>query len=816
MRYFIFFLLPIICFNAFAQQTSSELYLDLKKLASLKRVLYLAAHPDDENTRALAWLSLGEEAETAYLSLTRGDGGQNLIGEELGANLGILRSQELLAARSIDNAKQFFSRAVDFGYSRSAEESFEKWEKEEIVSDVVGVIRKFKPDVIITRFPPDERAGHGHHTASALLAIEASKLAADKDFLPNQIKDLGTWNTTSVYWNTSYWWLKDIEVTAQNNDEYLVFDIGDYNPTIGKSYNEIGTLARSQHKCQGFGSLIERGAKEEYFQFLSGEKLKNSFFEKSTRTWSNLVSKELENEFNTLVQNFDFKDVRNNVKPLLSIYKKLQNIKDDYLREEKLSLCQTLIVNCLGLHIELHGEDFSFALNEDVKLNLEAINRSKSQVSVEEITINGTSFVPENKTLSFNQIVNNNISITANSNTFAPYWLQNPYENLFDVTNVSLIGNPTSKNSIEGIIKLNIEGVTFEYPINGIYKWSDPAFGEKKRDIVFTPNMAISIEETALISKIGTEKKIKIKVHSFQDNLKEKIHLKLPQNWEATPNVFEIDIQNKHNEKYIEVVLKPNSNAVNGSLILLNANQDSIKHFREISYDHIPTQTYFTDDQLKLVKIDSKIKQGKIAYIKGVEDKVPQAISQLGFDVKAIEVEDIKTASLNDFQTIVVGIRAYNVKPELDFFHQQLMDYVSQGGNLIVQYNTSSKSVKEMQLGPYPFDVSRGRVTEEDAKVSFVNQKHPILNFPNKIAEKDFENWVQERGLYFADNWDAKYETLLSWNDKGQESLEGALIVAKHGKGQFIYTGISFFRQLPAGVEGAYRLFANMLSYGGN
>ncbi|MDC3352183.1 PIG-L family deacetylase, partial [Crocinitomicaceae bacterium] len=295
MRTILTFLL-LGCLSAFSNETSAEIYHSLQKVHSLKRVLYLAAHPDDENTRALAWFSLEGKAETAYLSLTRGDGGQNLIGDELSESLGVLRTQELLAARSHDQARQFFTRAVDFGYSKSAEETLDKWGKDEILSDVVRVIRKFKPDVIITRFPPDKRGGHGHHTASAMLAIEAYSKAADPTYEPDQVAEFGVWQTDAVYWNTSIWWDKELDEKAEGNSEYIKKDIGGYDPLLGMSYNEIGTIARSQHKCQGFGAVIERGSRVEYFEHLEGTKLKNDFFENNNRSWSTLISADFERE----------------------------------------------------------------------------------------------------------------------------------------------------------------------------------------------------------------------------------------------------------------------------------------------------------------------------------------------------------------------------------------------------------------------------------------------------------------------------------------------------------------------------------------
>ena len=368
-RFCLFFITLSIGISSFANKSNGEIYVDLQKLFSMKRVLYVAAHPDDENTRALAWLSLGEKAETAYFSLTRGDGGQNLIGNELSEDLGVLRTQELLAARSHDCAKQYFSRAVDFGYSKSAKESFELWGKDQLMADLVLMIRKFQPDVIITRFPPDKRGGHGHHTASALLAMEAFEKANDPKYMKEQVADYGIWKTRSLYWNTSYWWDENIKEIAENNSDYLVADIGGYNPQLGMSYNEIGTLARSEHKCQGFGGLVELGSRVEYFKFLAGERLKNSLFEKSERSWSRMVDENFQNKFQQVINNFDFINVENNVTGILSILKVLQSLPNSYLIEEKIDRCKQILIDCLGLDLEIIANDYSFIQGDSVELS---------------------------------------------------------------------------------------------------------------------------------------------------------------------------------------------------------------------------------------------------------------------------------------------------------------------------------------------------------------------------------------------------------------------------------------------------------------
>lgn len=799
---------------SFGQKTSAEIYVDLEKVHTLKRVLYIAAHPDDENTRALAWLSLGEKAETAYLSLTRGDGGQNLIGNELSEDLGVLRTQELLAARSIDGARQYFTRAVDFGYSKSAEESLEKWGKDEILSDIVLVIRQFKPDVIITRFPPDERAGHGHHIASCLLAIEAFEKAADPSYLPSQVATFGTWKTTAIYWNSSAWWDKELPTKSKDNPDYLIAEIGGYNPLLGQSYNEIGTLARSQHKCQGFGAIVERGSLIEYFQYLGGERLENNFFEKNQTTWSSLVSSAFEKEFKDLMDRFNFVDPSKNIPSLLKIRKSLSTVKSGSLsdlRDEKIRLLDDIIVNCLGLHAEILATDYAIAQGASTTVTYNLLNRSS--ISVQLMSNDGKDLI---KLLKNNENLSQEIEISNSAQLSTPYWLRKPFSTLFEVTDPSNLGRPENRPTFSQELSLLVMGEIIKLNIPVTYKWKDPSFGERKRELISTPDFTANFDENSLILKPGQEKTIRLKIHAFTENLAGQIRIEAPTGWEVNPNKIALNMTEMHQEMWVELQIKSTEDATRGILSLKNSKGSTIHSLTEIAYDHIPTQAIFKPANLTCVALKASILPGKIAYIKGAGDDVPQAISQLGFELELYEVADLSTLDLSAFRSVVLGIRIYNVHPELHNFDAKLFNYVENGGNLVMQYNTASRNADENKYSSIPFEISRNRVTEEDASVTFLAPEHPILNTPNRINVADFNDWVQERGLYFAANWDDRFTPLFSWHDKGEEPQTGALIVAKYGKGQFVYTGISFFRELPNGVEGAYRLFANLLSYQSN
>lgn len=813
MRQILLIIILSISFGSISNTTSSNVYLKLQKLHSLKRVLYIAAHPDDENTRALAYFSLGEKAETAYLSLTRGDGGQNLIGNELSEDLGVLRTQELLSARSFDGAKQYFTRAVDFGYSKSALESFNKWGKSEILADVVRVIRQFKPDVIITRFPPDKRAGHGHHTASAIIAIEALEKAADPNFLPEMVSEFGVWQTTSIYWNTSIWWDKKLDIEAKNNPDYLVTDIGGYNALLGQSYNEIGTLARSEHKCQGFGAVIERGSRIEYFKHLGGKKLKDSFFENELRTWTDLLNEKFDDTFSNLLSEFNLKNLAANIPALIELKKGIDLLPNSILKKEKLALCQQIIIDCLGLYIEIVGKDYALVQNNKMVVQLNIINRSSLDVKLVSINNSKDSIINVNENLPTNKLYTKSVEIHNNSRLSNPYWLELPFINLFKILNKENFGKAEEEPTFSKNVVLKINNENIEINVPATYKWREPSYGERRREIISTPKFAVNFEQSLAILKENESKIIKLNIHSFQDELVDHIRILAPEGWEVTPSKIEFSLKNKHENKWVEFTIKAGPESKRGILKIIDATGKEQYSITEIIYNHIPTQVIFKPIELECIKLDAIIKKGKIAYIKGVEDALPEAITQLGFEVDVFEVTDLSTVDLSIYQSVVLGIRIYNVHPELKNFDSKLNTYVFDGGNVIMQYNTASRSISDQKFGPKPFELSRNRVTEENAEVTFLNPEHPILNVPNKLTKKDFDSWVQERGLYFAKNWDENYVPIFGWHDEGEELQKGALIVAKYGKGQFVYTGISFFRELPNGVEGAYRLFANLLSY---
>jgi len=803
---------------------SSEIYEAVQKLNVLGSVLYIAAHPDDENTRLISYMSNQVKARTGYLSLTRGDGGQNLIGPEIRELLGVIRTQELLAARRVDGGEQRFSRANDFGYSKHPDETLAIWNKDEVLSDVVWTIRNFKPDVIINRF--DHRSPgttHGHHTSSAMLSMEAFDLANDASKYASQLQLTDTWQPKRIFFNTSWWFYGSQEKFEEaDKTNMLNFDIGVYYPSKGLSNNEVAAIASSQHLCQGFGRLSQRGTQEEYIEFLKGEPLNgsNNIFEGIDTSWNRVKGgKAVGNILYKVEQNFNFRNPETHLPQLLEAYKLLQNIEDEHWKSVKTKELKTIIEACAGLYLEASANVPYTAPNTTVSLNIEALNRSNSTidlVSYKLSTLNsGTS---KNMKMQNNQRLNfdEGITIPNNASYTTPYWLNKKSTlGMYHVDKQDLIGRPETPRAVFVDFNLNIEGtpITFTKPV--IYRYSEPDKGELYRPFEIIPEVSASISDKVFIFDNDQQKEIEVTVKAGRDAIEGYVQMAYPNDWSVFPQKQKIEIVNKGDVQKVVFTVIPPKNQSEGLITpMVNINGNFYTdELIEINYSHIPFQTVLMPSESKVVRLDIEKRGNNIGYIEGAGDVVPESLRQIGYNVTIIKPEQISDENLVNFDAVVVGIRAYNILDELKFKQKFLLDYVKEGGNLIVQYNTNRR-LKVDDLAPYHLQLSRDRVTDENASVTILNPNHSLLNFPNKITSQDFEGWVQERGLYFPNEWSEEFTPLLSMNDKGESPKDGSLLVAKYGKGNYIYTGLSFFREFPAGVSGAYRLFANLLSAG--
>ncbi len=802
--------------------TSADIYLQLKKLNVLGTVLYVAAHPDDENTRLLAWLSKDRLYRTGYLSITRGDGGQNLIGDEQGIDLGLIRTQELLSARRMDGAEQFFTRAYDFGFSKTTSEAFAKWNKEKILSDVVWIIRKFQPDIIITRFPEDARAGHGHHSGSAVLAHEAFRAAADPNRFPGQFKyGVQAWQAKRIVWNTF-----NFGNTNTTSEDQLKIDVGAYNPILGKGYGEIAAESRSQHKSQGFGVPASRGIQLEYFTPLEGSIAKTDIMDEVITSWAKVPGAEkVSAMIEDIIRNYSLSKPELSVPALVELYKTLLQLPESTWKIKKLEETSRIIEQCSGLWLEATTSNEYAVQGDSIRISISINNRGGAAAQVVKVIADGMDSVL-NQTLVKNKNYNfiKPVFVPLDKAISQPYWMeQKMEEGSFVVDDQKLIGMPQNNASYLVDFDLIIEGqpMRFSKPVQ--YKYTDPVRGELYQPLVVVPSVAISTDPSIVIFHRNENQKaditLRVKAHRNFSNYSIKVteRMRTQQNSQTDTSfnlargltkdyLFSINnsLFKEQDQDYVQAFTEL-KNGKEGQPAYLNVTS--------IKYDHIPHIHYFYQDAIKVLNMDLKTVGKKIGYIEGAGDKVNIALQQMGYEVTVLKEKDLTPGYLKQFDVIITGVRAYNVNEFMAAKYEVLMNYVKEGGNLVAQYSTNNFiSNVRSKIGPYPFTISRNRVTDEKATVKILLPEHAVLNYPNKITTADFDGWLQERSIYNADQLDIAYETHLSMADPGEDEQKGSLIIANYGKGKFVYTGLVFFRELPAGIPGAYRLLANIIA----
>lgn len=806
--------------------TSADIHEAIKKLNFLGSALYVAAHPDDENTRLIAYLANEVKANTAYLSLTRGDGGQNLIGTEIQELLGVIRTQELLAARRIDGGNQLFTRANDFGYSKHPDETLKIWNEEEVLADVVWAIRKWQPDIIVNRF--DHRSPgrtHGHHTSSAMLSFEAFDLTNKKDVYPDQLKYVDTWQPKRLFFNTSWWFYGSREKFAEaDKSRMMSVDAGVYYPIKGKSNTEIAAESRSMHKCQGFGSSGTRGRQMEYMELLKGDMPKNKedMFEGINTTWTRVKGgAPIGDLLKAVEENFKYDDPAASIPDLLKAYKMVKALPDGYWKRVKLAELKDVIIASTAMFAEVVANDNSATPGQEITLDLELINRSYVAVKLDKVT-----FLPEGIDSTFEkELVNNelfrlekNITIPADQATTTPYWLDKKWElGMYTVEDQFLRGLPETPRSLKVRFDVLIAGEPMSIERDVVFKRTDPVAGEVYEPFEVIPPVFANITEKVFVFSDNEPKEVQVLLKSGQENVSGTLEMCFAEGWKPEPVKYDFDLKLKGEEELFTFKLFPPENQDENFIIPLVkiGEQTYDKEIVKIEYDHIPTQTVLRDASAKVVKVDLKREGNKVAYIMGAGDKIPESLEQIGYEVDILSDSEINTSNLANYDAVILGIRAYNTIDRIKFHQPKLLKYVEEGGTMIVQYNTTRRlKVPSEEIGPYPMKLSRDRVSVEEAEVRILKPDHTVMNFPNKITEKDFENWIQERGLYFPNEWDEKFDAILSSNDPGEPARDGGLLVTQYGKGYYIYSGYSWFRELPAGVPGAYRLFANMISIG--
>jgi LmbE family N-acetylglucosaminyl deacetylase len=808
--------------QSYQQWNSSEIYHHLQKLQVVGTVLYVAAHPDDENTRLITWLVNDKKLNTGYISLTRGDGGQNLIGNELGDELGVIRTHELTQARNIDGGQQFFSRAIDFGYSKTPEETFKIWKKKKVMSDLIYVIRKFQPDLVITRFNTESGKTHGHHTASALLANEVIELSTDTNESYQQMPYVNTWKVSRVVWNASSFFFDK----GAKLDTLAKLDCGNYNALLGTSYTEIAALSRSCHKSQGFGTAGTRGEQLEYFIPAAGTVPENKdIFSGYDFTWNRIKNgKAIIGKIDKILAAYNFNDPSASVEALISLHADVQKIDDgSYLVAKKLEDIRALINQCLGFYHDVYTDDYIYAVGDTIRIKTETLNRSGKFLTYLNMRLPFQSEWMVND-FEYNRQVNGSdqqkwtsgvITIKDDAPFSNPVW--------WDFKDIE----SDAKKYMRSVENKNFEPFTYtiipsfnnKQPIKGLefkgqimHKKSDPEKGEIHQPIYISPPVTATPLQQVLVWRDHQPKKITVQLQAFRSNCQGIVRLNVPEGWGVSPNEINFNMELKRETKNVEFSVIPTDTTSKGNLrveVICNQRNYSCA-FKEIKYDHIPTIVLFPEANVKLVKINNDLPLSSIAYIEGAGDDIAHDLQEAGYAVDKIKTEDLLTTNYSKYKTVVLGIRSYNTIDNIVPLQSVLFNYVSNGGKLIVQYVTSGNS-KVKENGPYPFKISRDRVTDENAEMRLLDTNHALFNKPYKINEADFKGWVQERGLYFASELDKNYIPLISCNDPNEEEKKGGLIVAKYGKGYFMYSGLSFFRQLPDGVPGAYKLFINMI-----
>lgn len=803
---------------------SSEIYRELKTLKHLPKVLYLAAHPDDENTGLLSWLINDQNVETGYLSLTRGDGGQNLLGTEQGAALGLIRTHELLEARKLDGAQQFFTRAIDFGFSKNTTDTFKQWDADSITADVVWVIRTFRPDVIICRFPPTAAAGHGQHAASAVVAEKAFKLAGDKTAFPDQLKYVNAWQPKRVLWNTFRF--GGVNTTAENQ---LKVTVGQYDAQLGMGYGELAGLSRSLHKSQGAGTQSVAGIKTEYFSHVIGDPAKATLFDGVVKTWTSQGNTDIDQSLDKIISAFNFNNPDLSLPALLVLRKKVMALHDADLKRDKIKSLDHIILSCAGFMGEAVTNQAEAVAGDHYNFRLNLISRAANPVVLDNVKwlSQSESF---NRKLSKDSLITiqHDIQIPADASLTEPYWLAKPATNAatFSVVNDSLIGLPEAESPLNVLLGLRIGSENFQVKLPLSFKKLDPVRGDVVEALRIVPALELKFTQPLYMVKENEDLhlSLNVKVNSGKKFSNGKVNLMY--NGERLGG-GELSSINGKDVTVDYVIPKTKLATIHSSRLQLDANYvaDGVTYHKKqvlIQYPHLPSLQYFAPATVTVMKGDIQAKVKKVGYIEGAGDFIPEFLRLAGIQVEVLKDEDFygnidesggngSQNKLSKYDAIVLGVRANNTEKKLGRWMPFLWSYVKAGGNLVMQYNTNQDTTVD-QLGMYNFSIANKRVTEENAEVRFLNPNHKLLNFPNKITADDFKGWVQERGAYFPAQWDAAYEPLFEMHDTDEEPLQGSTLYAHYGKGNFIYTPLAFFRQLPAGNVGAARLFFNFLS----
>lgn len=803
---------------------------DLRSFNTLGSVLYVAAHPDDENTHTITYLARGRGYRTAYLSLTRGDGGQNLLGSQLREALGVARTQELLAARRLDGGQQFFTRARDFGYSKDSRETLRIWGEDAVLGDIVRVIRAFRPDVVLTRFSPMPADTHGHHTASAVLAVEAFKLAGDSRAFPEQLGVLAPWQPKRILHNRGG--PGGVAAPVPDGPGVVRLDVGGIDPVLGESFPSIAVRSRGMHKTQGFGMdgmdaprEPATAARIEGFLPLGGAPATHDLFDGIDTTWSRVAGgAEIERLTDEAIARFNPSSPEASVPALLAIRRSLARLPADPLVSDKRRQLDRILQSCLGLEVETVAERGEAVPGETVRMRHIA-SAARPGPSVRWVGMRyttGRRAFPKGLDLRPGRALVREASLVVPRGTppTQPYWLRHEgTAGLFRVDDASLIGRPEDPPEFPVEFIFEIGGQTLVVPDEPMAAAERGTTARRRLEVI--PPVSLRFTSPVELFAPGARRPVTVEVTASRARAAGVVHLEAPSGWTVAPVSQPFRLVGAADRAHATFTVTPPAGSAMASIGArveidgVRFNQQRI----EVRYEHIPFQLLQPPAMLRAVSLDLAIRGRHVGYLPGAGDEVARSLEQMGYVVTTLTADDLTPEKLRALDAVVVGVRAFNVRPaDLRARLPALFMYVEGGGTLIAQYNLSqgflSPGLAEDWVTPFQLRISRRRVTDEQAPVTILAPDHAALTTPNRITELDFKDWVQERGLYFPEQWDARFTPLLAMGDPGETPLQGGLLVARHGKGHFVYTSLSWFRQLPEGVPGAYRLFANLVSLG--
>ena len=847
------------------ERGASALGAALRGLGVSTRVLIIGAHPDDEDTQVIAWLSRGRQVETAYLSLTRGDGGQNAIGNELGEALGVIRTEELLAARRIDGGKQFFTRAFDYGFSKNAEEAFTQWPHDSLLRDVMTVVRAFKPHVIISVFTGTRRDGHGQHQAAGILAREAYDWSGDTARVPRSATGgFGAWTVSKFYRGASF----------RRDSATISMNVGEYDPVLGRSYAEIAAISRSQHRSQAFGTLQPLGIRLDYLQREASRapapvdpKAERSIFDGMDTTWtrfrgsvrdsaSRAALDSLPAAFSAARASFDAYAPERSIPALSRLQRLLTRVcptgsynqcfgtgspaltvgsiagsAPDAAAENDLSRSRAValdrVANALrlasGIVLEATAAKELWAIEEPVTGTMTLYNRGRLPVRVSDnARIDGSVLSdPAIVTVLPDSALVRQFSGRPYARTgvpTAPWWLAQPRSGAMFANLRSVADEGSLRPEANVLLVAWVDSASFVVNEPVVYRYADQVRGEIRRPIAGVPAVSVRLEQDIEYAPARVPIERELRVHVWQAGNEPRmaeVVLRLPPGLTADSSSRDAVIPRAGSTRVVPFRIRgtlPAGRHVIDALVRIG-DAEYAQGYTTVDYEHILARRLYRPSRLMIDAVDvTATANMRVGYIQGVGDNSAPALEQLGITVTKLNAATLGQADLSGYSAIVVGPRAYETQPALVANNARLLDYARQGGTLVVQYG--QYEMQQPGIMPYPITINRphDRVTMEGVPVTILDPNAPILRSPNRITARDFDGWLQDRSLYMPRTFDPAYVPVLEMNDPGEAPNRGALLVAPLGRGTYVYTTLAFFRQLPNGVPGAARLFVNLLA----